>query len=101
MPATYCATEIDRNHTPIISPTTRAIESLVIMLSPTGEMPNSARLWIRESPASHHSQTLNSGPANAVPQTRKRTPEHPTLHTIAHLIGITRYSWGATDRPHK
>ena len=47
MPAKYCATEIDRNQTPIIRPTTLAIDSLVIMLNPTGEMHNSASEWMR------------------------------------------------------
>ena len=47
IPASDCATEMERNHTPIISPTTRAIDSLVIMLSPTGEMHSSAIDWIR------------------------------------------------------
>ena len=46
-PATYWATEIDRNHTPIISPTIRAIDSLVIIVRPTGEMHSSAIEWIR------------------------------------------------------
>ena len=47
MPPTYCATEMDRNQTPIISPTIRAIESLVIIERPTGEMQSSATEWIR------------------------------------------------------
>ena len=45
--ATYCAMAIDRNHTPIIIPTIRAIDSLVIIDRPTGEMHSSAIEWIR------------------------------------------------------
>ena len=40
------ALEIDRNQTPIMKPTMRAMESLVIMLRPTGEMHSSAIEWI-------------------------------------------------------
>ena len=47
IPATYCAKAIDRNQVPIISPTIRGIDSLVIMLRPTGEMHSSAIEWIR------------------------------------------------------
>src|SRR3954470_5941542 len=89
-PAKYCATEIDKNQTPIIRPTTLAIDSLVIMLNPTGEMHNSASEWMRYSPASHHSPTwkLLPAPAKVEPNTRNRKPAPTPTSAIANLIGI-------------
>src|SRR5438874_12031414 len=90
MPAKYCATEIDKNHTPIIRPTTLAIESLVIMLNPTVEMHNSASEWIRYSPASHHSPTwkLVPVPAKLEPNTSNRKPAPTPIRAMANLAAL-------------
>src|SRR5438270_5776442 len=90
MPAKYCATEIDKNHTPITRPTTLAIDSLVIMLNPTGEMHNSASEWMRYKPASHQRPTwkLLPGPAKVDPNTRNRKPAPTPISAMANLIGI-------------
>src|SRR3954449_3203007 len=90
MPAKYCATEIDRNHTPIMRPTTLAIDSLVIMLNPTGEMHNSASEWMRYRPASHHSPTwkLLPAPAKVEPKTRNKNPAPTPIKAMENLTGI-------------
>src|SRR6476469_1195005 len=89
-PAKYCATAIDRNHTPIIRPTMRAIDSLVIIDRPTGEMQSSATEWITYRPASHHKPTwkLFAAPAKVVPQTRNRKPAPTPTSATANFTGI-------------